>query len=218
MAAPTLHLLTKTPVPGRVKTRLQTRCTAEQAARIATWCIEYTVRLAYSTWDGPVRLHVWPSSVHPLFQKIQREFGIPIELQSDGDLGSKMYYALRSAYPGVVMGCDVPHCPPAVLTRAHQSLNAGRNVIGRSRDGGYYLLGLIFPHRSIFQGLPWGSKSVYAETRTKAAHAGIQLLSLPTLVDLDTWEDIDGVQTTFEPLRRLIRLCIPETRITPPQG
>ncbi len=206
-ATPALHLLAKTPVPGQVKTRLQPRSSAEQAAHIATWCIEHTVHLALSTWRGPIYLHVWPTKQHPLFQDLHRYQHVEVKCQVDGDLGVKMYAALALAYPGAVMGCDVPHCPPGVLECANQALREHTDVIGGSRDGGYYLLGLNHPEKPLFANLDWGGDTVFQCTMSRAEALGIEFQQLPVLIDLDTWEDLEQVSGVFQPLHKLLADC-----------
>ncbi len=202
--APALHLLAKTPVPGQVKTRLQPQCSAEQAARIAAWCIERTVHLASTAWSGPVYLHVWPTKQHRLFHDLGQHSHIPVKRQVDGNLGAKMYAALELAYPGAVMGCDVPHCPPATLAYANQALRKGADVIGASRDGGYYFIGLTHPQRPLFENLDWGDDKVFRRTLSLAEELGIRFQQLPVLIDIDTWDDIEQVSSLFQPLHQLL--------------
>ncbi len=207
--APALHLFAKTPLPGRVKTRLQPRCSGQQAAQIAAWCIERTAELALSAWRGPVYLHVWPTEHHALFRDLGRKRRITVKRQVSGDLGAKMYAALASACPGAVMGCDVPHCAPGTLMSANRALRAGADIIGPSRDGGYYLIGLQRPHSSLFENIDWGDDTVLRSTLTRAEALGIRFQQLPVLVDLDTWVDIEQVCREFPPLRELLAACQP---------
>lgn len=202
--APALHLLAKTPVAGQVKTRLQPHCSAEQAAHIATWCIERTVHLALSAWNGPIYLHVWPTKQHRLFHHLRRHPQLAVKRQIDGDLGAKMYAALESSYPGAVMGCDVPHCLPETLVCANQALRGGVDVIGASRDGGYYFLGLTHPQPPLFENFNWGDDTVFLRTLSRAKKLGIRFQRLPVLIDLDTWDDIEQVRRAFQPLDELL--------------
>lgn len=203
-AAPALHLFAKTPIPGHVKTRLQPQYSAKQAARIAAWCIEQTARLASSSWNGPLYLHVWPSEQHHLFQELRRRLPIAIRRQAYGDLGAKMHCALEFAYPGAVMGCDVPQCPAESLTRANRTLREGADVIGASHDGGYYFIGLTRPHRQLFEGFNWDDDGVFSHTLAQAEELGLNFEQLPPLTDLDTWEDIEQVRRVFPPLHELL--------------
>ncbi len=163
--------------------------------------IEYTVRAAARPWPGPVRLAVWPSPSHPLFAALNRELGVPLDRQAPGDLGHKMYTALADqttrGRPAAVLGTDVPQCPPTTLELAYRLLGDGEQILGPTRDGGYYLIGLTHAQPELFAGIAWGSDQVCALTRARAAAAGIRLRSLDTLVDIDTWADLDQVAETF---------------------
>ena len=143
---PILYLFAKTPLAGKVKTRLMEKCTAEQAAQIAAVLVEETIALATSNWPGEICLCVWPDINHSIFQELTRKYGLNITLQSSGDLGVKMSAALGEGIiqkgAAAVMGCDVPHCSGAVLKEAYEALEARHNVIGPSVDGGFYFLGL----------------------------------------------------------------------------
>jgi glycosyltransferase A (GT-A) superfamily protein (DUF2064 family) len=47
----------------------------------------------------------------------------------------------------------------------------------------------------LFEGIAWGSGSVLATTRTRAAGAGLRLAELPPSWDLDRSEDLDRAVT-----------------------
>ncbi len=217
MPTPALHLLTKAPVAGQVKTRLLPHCSAEEAADIAAWCIEYTVRLAKSAWSGPINLHVWPGPQHPIFSTLCQSLDIELQVQAVGDLGAKMHAALETAYPGGVMGCDVPHCPPQALIDANLALREGRCVLGPSHDGGYYFLGLTRPQPALFEDMPWGLSSVYRTTLATAQRLGIDLFVLPELIDLDLWDDVERVRRQFRPLRDFLANRHPQLLAGPPR-
>lgn len=196
-SGPGLIVFAKTPAPGEVKTRLIPPCSPEQAAGIAARLVRHSIRLATDHWPGSVQLAVWPTVEHPLFEALKREFGVELRRQAEGDLGTKMYEALRiftdRNEPAAVMGCDVPHCPPAVLKRAYQMLRAGHNFVGPTFDGGYYLIGVSQAHPHLFQDIPWGTGQVIEQTCNNAQQLGITLHKLNKLVDLDTWDDIKQV-------------------------
>ena len=62
-------------------------------------------------------------------------------------------------------------------------------MLGPSRDGGYYLLGLKAPHRRLFEDVAWSTERVAARTRARAAEIGLPVHILPE------WYDIDDVQS-----------------------
>jgi rSAM/selenodomain-associated transferase 1 len=193
-ASPALILFAKSPVPGRVKTRLMPELTARQAAEVAAELIQRTVRLAVENWPGPVRLQTWPDTRHAVFNNLAAANELALVRQSAGDLGRKMHSALATftdrGVAAAVMGCDVPHCPAANLRRAHDLLAQGDNVIGPSRDGGYYLIGLQRTQPALFRGIAWGGDQVLPSTLRIAAGCGIRFTHLERVADIDSYEDL----------------------------
>lgn len=199
-----LILFAKTPLAGRVKTRM-IACLGEQgAANLAAALVEESVRRSVDSWPGPVNLQVWPDIHHECFERIRRRYGIRACLQSQGDLGAKMFAALNDAHErglaAAVMGCDVPHCPPETHRTAHAFLARGRAVIGPSIDGGYYLIGMTPPERRCFERIGWGGTRVFDTTLKRAAKAGIDLIVLQQLNDIDTPADIEALRETHPDL------------------
>jgi rSAM/selenodomain-associated transferase 1 len=205
-----LILFAKTPLAGEVKTRLVSDLGEQGAADFAVALIGETVRCASDAWPGVVRLQAWPDTGHPCFERIERQYGIEVSLQSGDDLGRRMFNALNDAYErgaaAAIMGCDVPHCPRETFRTAHAFLTQGRAVIGPSADGGYYLLGVNPPHPDCFSRISWGGSKVFDTTLKRAAKAGIDLIVLQQLNDFDTAEDIETVRRTQpELVERLLR-------------
>ena len=62
-------------------------------------------------------------------------------------------------------------------------------MLGPSRDGGYYLLGLKAPHRRLFEDVAWSTEHVAAQTRVRAAEIGLPVHILPE------WYDVDDAST-----------------------
>ncbi len=186
-----LVLFAKTPIAGEVKTRLQPQCTPQQCVDIARILISESVRVVSRVWPGSVSLAVWPDANDSFLQRLPSDHDLSVLVQVAGDLGDKMHAALQqSGYPAAVMGCDVPHIPSAHLSQAYRWLSDGRDVIGPSADGGYYLLGLARPAPTIFNGIKWGTDQVLTATLDRAHNIDRRLLSLPVLNDIDTWADL----------------------------
>jgi glycosyltransferase A (GT-A) superfamily protein (DUF2064 family) len=62
-------------------------------------------------------------------------------------------------------------------------------ILGPCDDGGYYLIGLRFPARELFAGIPWSTAQVLDLTIERAHEAGMTCEMLPPCYDIDTWED-----------------------------
>lgn len=199
-----LILFAKAPVAGRVKTRLIPELGEQGAANLAAALIAESVRRSVESWPGPVSLQAWPDPHHACFEALRRRHGISVTRQSEGDLGAKMGDALNDAHErgvaGAVMGCDVPHCPAETHRTAHAFLTQGRAVIGPSDDGGYYLIGINPPPARCFERIDWGGSKVFDTTLKRAAGAGIELIVLQQLTDIDTMTDIEALRDTHPEL------------------
>lgn len=190
-----LYLYARTPVAGRVKTRMQTRFDADTCARLALAMIQTTVERAVRVWQGEVVLSVWPSTDHPEIDKIARAYPVRMETQVAGDLGEKMAYSLTEGVSNhgaaAVMGCDVPHFVASDFRAAYAALSRGRNVLGPAADGGFYFLGLNRVPPALFRGIEWGGQRVLEQLRASAKRCGIELHQrISTLTDLDDPEDL----------------------------
>jgi hypothetical protein len=54
-----------------------------------------------------------------------------------------------------------------------------------SCDGGYYLLGLKWPHRHLFEDVAWSTDLVATQTLERAAEIGLAVEVLPKWYDVD---------------------------------
>ena len=197
MKKPELILFARQPIAGEVKTRLQPAVTPQQAADIAVFMLRTTATRAAEYWPGDVYLYATPDAQHPLFLELRDALHLFLASQGPGDLGERMRRALQQGIArrgaAAVMGCDVPQFSGGILETAHEHLARGRNVLGPTMDGGYYFLGLQRDVPELFEGMPWGSDKVLAQTLARAAGAGIEFETLPVLRDVDTVEDLTAV-------------------------
>jgi len=63
-------------------------------------------------------------------------------------------------------------------------------VLGPALDGGYWLIGVRAAAPSLFRGISWGGACVLAETRKRAAAAGLRTHLLPSTFDVDEAPDL----------------------------
>lgn len=200
-----LLLFAKAPIAGRVKTRLQRHCTPEQAAEIAKILLQESLRKVTQVWPGPVSLTVWLDQDHPFLLEMAAKYNVTLSLQAAGDLGAKMHSALQQfGYPAAVMGCDAPHVTDASLLQAYTSLSAGESVLGPSRDGGYYLIGLSESMPSLFTNMAWGTDTVLRETLDRVNQTTLTMRQLAALQDVDEWPDVLGVADQLPELNRYL--------------
>ncbi len=186
-----LLLFAKAPVAGKVKTRLQTHCSAEQAAAIAEKLLRASLEQVCAHWPGEVCVSTWLDFEHPVLLEICAEYGVSVLKQCEGDLGQKMRHAFdRHGYPLAIMGSDAPHIGLQTLAEVHRRLSDGECVIGPSEDGGYYIIGLSQAADFLFNNMPWGQPQVLGLTRKVAKRNGLVLTQLEVLQDIDEWPDL----------------------------
>lgn len=122
--------------------------------------------------------------------------------QTDGPFGERLAVAFDAAGPApdapvMVVGTDTPGLSADRLRRAHELLAAGdssedRAVIGPSPDGGLYLLAATRPLGEILRRVPWRRRRTLSALRRELERAGLTVLLLDPLGDLDRPADLDG--------------------------
>lgn len=201
-----LLLFAKAPIAGKVKTRLQSDCSAEEASEVAKVLLEESIIKATQSWPGRVYLSVALDIEHDFLQLMLKRYAIELVSQSPGDLGEKMHCAFDSfGYPAAIMGCDAPHISSDCLSRAYESLSKGDPVLGPSDDGGYYFIGLVEPQKALFVNIDWGTSSVLSSTLEIAKQNNVKFELLEPLNDVDEWEDLVNASKHLPSLRVFVR-------------
>ena len=194
----TLIVFVKNPIPGAVKTRLQTRYAPDQVAALYTAFVrDVLARIEGVDIDRRVIAFDPPdaeSEVRALFGggKAQWQF-VP---QVQDDLGARMREALvqqldAGASAAVLIGTDIPSLPAYHITQAFDLLRTKDVVLGPSTDGGYYLVGVSKPVPKIFEDVEWSTSSVLAQTIDRVQRAGHTLGLVPPWFDVDTPDELD---------------------------
>lgn len=123
--------------------------------------------------------------------------------QGTGDLGQRIILALQHLQKldiakqnnFVIIGTDCPDLNSSHLDRAFQGLESNDLVLGQAEDGGYYLIGFKQIIPQLFQGISWGTATVFAETIAIANKLDLRINYLPVLRDIDRPEDLDYLAT-----------------------
>lgn len=179
----------RAPVPGAAKTRLMPALGADGAARASAALTRRALRTAAEANLGAVELWCAPDCDHPFFADCVREFGVTLHAQSTGDVGRRMAQAFDDALQRharvVLIGADAVSLQPTDLAAAAAALTAHDAAFAPAEDGGYLLVALRRPQAALFDGLTWGSSSVWAQTRAHLDALGLRTCVLPTGYDVD---------------------------------
>lgn len=182
------------PVPGLAMTRLIPTIGAHAAATLQERLTDRAVTHALAAATGPVTLWGAPNSGHDTFLTMVANRPITLRAQPGGDRGARTHAAVAKG-PTLVIGTDCPALAPVHLRAAARIMNEGAQVVLiPSETGGYVLIGLRAPEPTLFQGIPWGTPKVLAETRARVIAKGLLLNELPPLWNLETEEDLTRLE------------------------
>ncbi len=190
-------VMARAPVAGRCKTRLL-------AAHEPTW-----VAALYAAMLADTLHHLAPlrAAARVIFlapdegaAEALAPFvppGWDVVLQHGADLGSRLEHAFatlfaRGATCAAICGSDAPTLAWAALAAALPRLAAQRDevLLAPCDDGGYAVVALTRPEPRLFSAMTWSTSNVLAETRARAAAAGLVVRELPVGYDVDEPSDV----------------------------
>ena len=190
-----VNVFTRSPVPGRAKTRLIPALGARRAAELAGRMTRLTLERIVEADLGPVTLWCTPGP-DEFLRTLAEEFRAGLRTQCGTDLGDRMHYALRWAldgHPGAVLvGSDCPFLLVEDLRRTRTLLFEGDNqaVLGPAHDGGYYLIATREIDATLFAEIPWGGNEVLELTRRRLQDLGWRWEELDPKHDVDRPQDL----------------------------
>lgn len=183
---PFVLVMAKSPVPGRVKTRLCPPCTPRQAADLAAAAIADTVDAALASRAGEVviALDGEPGPWLPA--------GVRVVPQVDGPFDRRLAAAWAGMRgPGIQIGMDTPQVDAAALDEALDRLAETHTdaVLGPAADGGWWLLGLPAPDDRVFRGVPMSTAETGRAQHQRLIELGYRVDLAPTVRDVDHFAD-----------------------------
>ncbi|WP_405452048.1 DUF2064 domain-containing protein [Streptomyces erythrochromogenes] len=183
----TLLVIAKAPVPGRVKTRLTTRFTPEQAAGLARAALEDTLAAVLAT-PCTRRVLVLDGRPGPWVPP-----GVEVVPQCAGGLDVRLAAAFALAEgPALLIGMDTPQVTPDLLAAGLDFTGADARY-GPADDGGFWALGLAAPDPALLLGVPMSVPHTGEVQRRRLTAAGLAVRDLPELCDVDTPADAEQV-------------------------
>lgn len=211
---PAIIVMAKVPRAGTVKTRLRPFLSDNQCTEIA-WCfLQDTVSKAALIVPTVIVAFSPPEHRKEIHALLPKNNFILIEQKGD-DLGERLVSAIREAEnrgfnPIITVGTDSPTLPLNILHLAVENFRDSETdlILGASKDGGYYLIGMRKLISELFEKVSWSSELVYRETVENARRIGIKnLRQLPVWYDVDTSVELLFLQREVvadEKLRELI--------------
>jgi rSAM/selenodomain-associated transferase 1 len=184
-------IFVRPPEPGKVKTRLAAGIGAEKALQVYIFLLKHTARLVSSLGIPLFVFYAGDVVADDMFTGTQ----VTKLQQGEGDLGERMEAAFTEVFSrgfgqAVIIGSDCYELTSDIILEGLSLLQQTDLVIGPARDGGYYLLGMNQPVKSVFDAIAWSSQTVFRDTVARAARENCSVSLLPVLTDVDKAEDI----------------------------
>jgi uncharacterized protein len=187
-------VVAEAPAPNRVEEWLSPPLRPQQAALVAEAALADTLDVAAAApvtrrllaLDGP------PGDWLPA--------GFRVFAQRGDGLDERLAAAFADAYalaplPMVLIGTDTPQVTADMIGDAAASLESGEAdaVFGPSTDGGFWMLGLRRPDRSLLAGVPMSTEDPGRMLLERLAGAGLRVALAPRLTEVSTFETAEQV-------------------------
>jgi uncharacterized protein len=186
-----MMVIAKSPVRGRVKTRLCPPLTLEQACDVAWACLLDTLDTAASV----------PATRHVLVLDGEPGPWVPHGFEVIAQRGVGLAERLAAAFcdvddAGVIIAMDTPQVTAEHLSEGLTALAGGADaVLGMAEDGGYWAIGLRrdVDRVAIFENVPMSTSQTGEAQRRQIDALGLRSVLLPSYRDIDTMEDLHVV-------------------------
>lgn len=187
-------ILAKSPIPGRVKTRLCPPCAPDQAAALAQAALEDTLAAALEATAG-----TGSEVVLALDGRADGWLppGVRVVSQGEGPLDRRLATAWEHVPgPAVQVGMDTPQVTADDLDRASSALARPDvdAVLGPAEDGGWWIIGL--PQGGMaeaFLGVDMSQPDTGERQHARLEELGLRVELLEPRNDVDTIQDAHEV-------------------------
>lgn len=193
-----LVFFVKAPVPGNVKTRLVPPLTHVQAAKSYRRWAKQIFKVVEALQGVSLKVAYDTHPQFPTPRWLNDSLNCPpFFLQKGHHLGERLHQAFRESWENgsnltVIIGSDSPGLPSEYLREAFTALEKNDLVLGPTKDGGFYLIGLRGnPPDTLFAGVPWSTSQVLVGTVKNAQRLNLKTHLLGEYFDVDLPEDLE---------------------------
>lgn len=199
-----LMIAARAPIPGQTKTRLGKALGMDRAAELYRGFLrDLADRFEEAVSEHPGAFDLaWTYSPpeHDFRPELEALTGrvsppsVRFVAQDGPDWGTRQTNLLRWAYDqgytrSVLMASDSPHLPVSTALAAFSLLETSDVVIGRVRDGGYYLIGMRDFH-DILTNVAMSTASAADGVIAEAERVRLSVGELPETFDIDEAADL----------------------------
>ena len=191
-------IMAKVPWSGNVKTRLEPFLDSGECAALAEAFLKDAAAKAKAVCENVILAYSPGEEINAL-RKFLPSQSIFIE-QTGRDLGERMFNAFKFAFDQktdsvVMIGTDSPTFPFDFIEQAFEFLETNSDVVlGKTEDGGFYLIGLRKPESEIFKNVAWSSAETFEQIYKNIQSQNLHLREVPSWYDVDTPMDFEKMQ------------------------
>lgn len=188
-------IMAKVPLPGAVKTRLEPFLSPESCAALAAAFLVDTAEKSRRVCEDVI-IAFSPSSEKSTLSKIVGD-GFKSFAQTGNDLGERIVSSFENAFASgadsvVMIGTDSPTFPADYIEQAFEFLELETDVVlGKTTDGGFYLIGLRKAVPAIFTDVRWSSRNAFDDVYRNASDLELHLREVPSWYDVDEPRDLE---------------------------
>tara|TARA_Y100000389_G_scaffold204408_1_gene256783 strand:- start:6435 stop:7019 length:585 start_codon:yes stop_codon:yes gene_type:complete len=151
-----INILSKNPDKSDCKSRLRYFLSNSERIYLSKKMLEMTCDTIIKV-NSSTAMYLYPNKYGMFVEKLSRKYKIDLISQENGYLSDKIYFALNNNKRGyekrIVIGSDIPTLSSNELNDCLNLLDSHDLVLGPSKDGGFYLVGVKHEVHSIFKDL-----------------------------------------------------------------
>jgi glycosyltransferase A (GT-A) superfamily protein (DUF2064 family) len=140
-----INILSKNPDQTDCKTRLKTLLSKGDRSFISKVMLEMTCK-AISKIDVKKRLYLYPNIKGDFIKNLSKDFKLSVSIQKNGFLSDKIYSVLniqdKTISKRILVGSDIPSIDTSDFEECIGLLDRYDVVLGPSKDGGFYFVGV----------------------------------------------------------------------------
>lgn len=188
-------LFTRIPVAGKTKTRLMPLLTGDECKYLhIAFLRDIFFVLHSSKFNCDIIVCYLPDGDVNELHKILPDGDVYIPQRGE-TLGDRMYNAFCDVFDMgyercLLIGSDIPLLNKSIVNNAFKTLDCNDIVICPTTDGGYYLIGMKYPCKSLFNLDEYGISSVLKKTISASEKAGKTLGFGEVIPDIDDSNDL----------------------------
>ena len=189
LAGVAVVILSKFPAAGKVKTRLTSAISPDQAAAVHRCFLLHLVRRIHQL--GPAELIVCfdpPEALGAMRDLLGQPEQASLVPQVSGDLGRRIAHALAFATEAhsrvILLAVDSPDVPTNHLIQCAAATADSQVVLGLADDGGYWCIGIrndVDAAALLHSGIEWSTERAAEQTLANCAAVRLQHLRGPSV-------------------------------------